>query len=277
MFQKISVVMSRVNSIALWLLFWGTVFFSLYNGYKYMYPIEIQRIPYVARIDIYGEIVAGITDHLKVKIDEAYNDPNAKAVIFHIDSSGGVPAEAWRLCEYISGKKIADLEKNEKERRHTFATIGVSGTSAAFYIGACIGNVYAAPGSNVGSVGSVIYFNEEDQKTIKHIASGSGKVFNPNDKEGRKLAEELVTETAKDFLVDILAFRDGKLKVSVDEIATGRMWTGKRAAELGLIDGLSTPEAISRNLKIPLLYPGIVEPTNWDKAKDVLSVLKQQK
>jgi|GEM_PF-5024269 len=270
-------ILEGTNRIGLWLLFWvivGTVGYAIYKG---AYPETPARVPYVARIDITGDVIPGLTDFLKPRVEEAYNDPNAKAVVFHIDSTGGALSEAWRFCVYlesVKAKEKARAEASGQEPRLTYTTVGYFGTSAAFYIALCAGNVHAAPASHVGSIGSMMTYDEAEMKKVKYIASGTGKVLDYTNKEGRALAQELVNEVATEFLSYVMGYREGKLKMKHSELASGRMWTGKRAYDLGLIDGLSTPEGVADHLKLPLLFTGYVEPTFWEKFKDALSVLR---
>lgn len=275
MFEKTRVIAGRVNYVALWSLFWVIIAIGGYISFKTVSPETSARQFYVARIDIYGDINPGLTDLVKDKIEKAYDDPFAKAILFNIESSGGSEAEAWRLCDLIIRKKNVEAKKDEKDRQPTIVTIGSAGVSGAYYLAVCADAIYATPGSLVGSVGAVVYYSEEEQKKLKHIASGDLKVQNFIDKESRKVSKEIVDETAKDFLDKVLAFRGNKLKVSKRELASGRMWTGKKALELGLIDGLGTPESIADDMKLPLLYVGQTEQTTWDKLKDLLFALQK--
>lgn len=273
-YEKIRAVAVRINVAGLWVLFWGSILFSVWHVYRAMYPEESSPSPYVARIDIFNEINVGLTDSIRHKIDSAYGDPYAKAILFNIDSGGGAGAEAWRLCDYILSKRNVEAQRKEEDRRLTIATIGSMGASAAYHIAICADVVYATPRSQVGSVGSVYFYNENEQKGIKHIASDTGKVADVKSVAGRKLVEEAVREEADDFLESVISLRGDRLKISKKELASGRTWLGKKALELGLIDGFATPETISRDLNAPLLWVGVPEMTNWDKVKDVLSVLK---
>ncbi len=273
-YEKIRTIVIQANVVGLWVLFWGSVLIGGYQTYKMAYPEVLPPFPYVARIDIFNEINVGLTDSIRQKIDLAYSDPYVKAVLFNIDSQGGSGTEAWRLCNYILSKRRDEMQKKENERRHTIATIGSEGASAAYHIALCADVVYATPRSQVGSVGSVIFYDEAATKGVKHIASNINKVADFKSAAGRKLVEEIVRDEAEDFLDSVINLRGDRLKVSKKELASGRTWMGKKALELGLIDGFATPEMIAQDVGAPLLWVGIPDPTIWDKVKDVLSVLK---
>ena len=44
------------------------------------------------------------------------------------------------------------------------------------------------------------------------------------------------------FAQDVVKYRGGKLKQPIASLANGRVWGGAAALEIGLIDGIDTPE-----------------------------------
>jgi protease-4 len=273
--KDISNALVRINKVACWILFWGTVVIAGSYVYKWTHTEPVSVSPYISRIDILGEISPGLTDKLIPQLEIAYSDPKSKMVMLNIDSGGGSGYEAWRLCDYLQGKMKEEAGKSERERRPTVSVIAMNGTSAAFHIALCTEKVYAAPYSQIGSVGIIFYYKESDAKEYQNIASGEGKAFNFITPESRLVAKEIVTDGAEFFLKEVVALRGNRLKIDLKDLASGRMWSGQKGLKLGLVDAFATPESIARQMKLPLFWPGIQEPTVWDKAKDVLSVLRQ--
>ncbi len=266
--------LSACNRFLCWVLFWGCVGLVGYLVLKFSKPQEVESFPYIARIDILGQIVPGFTDQIKQHVEAAYSDQNSKMVLLYFNSSGGSGVESWRFCDYIKGKRALEAKKPENERRATVAVIAEMGTSAAYHMAICADTTYASPQSQIGSVGAIIMYKESEQKEFKNISSNKGKVFDLTTAESQQVAKELVDEGAEVFLQDVLSLRGSRLKIDSKTLASGRMWSGKKGVEIGLVDGYATPESISRNMNLPVVWSGMSEPTLWDKAKDVLSVLR---
>ena len=82
---------------------------------------------------------------------------------------------------------------------------------------------------------------------VKHRVFASGPMknflnpFSPPDPAVDKKAQDLVNHMAKAFEGEVRKKRGARLKDGVD-IATGEVWTGQQAAEIGLVDQVGTIE-----------------------------------
>lgn len=168
-------------------------------------------------------------------------DKSIKAIVLRINSPGGGVAASQEMYEAI--RKVRDSGKP------VVASISSLGASGGYYA-ACGANIIAAdPGSLVGSIGVVIQltnFRELAEKLgISQNVFKSGELKdagNPlrelNEKD-MEYFQEIVDDTFEQFL-DVVA-RERKMdREKLKEYATGRVFTGRQAKDIGLIDSLGT-------------------------------------
>lgn len=189
---------------------------------------------HVARINITGLIEE---DRARQKLfEDLAKSPRVKAVVVHIDSPGGTASGGEAIYEslrQIAGKKPVT------------AVFGGVAASAAYLSGAACDHIVARGNSLTGSVG--VFFQWPDVsgllKTVgvkvETIKSGPLKAnpspFEPLDEPGRKLVEEMVGESQKWF-VGLVADRRKIGGQNLEELKTGRVYSGRQALAVGLID-----------------------------------------
>lgn len=172
----------------------------------------------------------GIIDQL----DQAEEDDSVKAVLLRIDSSGGTASASQEIAMEV-----------RRMRKPVVASIGDVGASGAYMIASQCDEVVASPFSAVGSIGVITEFANlrelADKLGIKLevIAKGkykdAGNPFRDLTPRERELIEREVTEVYDEFIRDVA--RGRKLPdAKVRELATGWVWNGRRAKELGLVD-----------------------------------------
>jgi protease-4 len=163
-------------------------------------------------------------------------DPGVSAILLRIDSPGGTASASQEIA-----MEVARLEKP------VVASIGDIGASGAYMIASQCDHIVATPSSAVGSIGSVIqipnYEGLMEKLGIEYTILTSGE-FKDTGSPYRSLTE---TETAMlraeldmildAFVADVAEGR-GMSEDEVRELATGWVWTGQEALELGLVDSL---------------------------------------
>ncbi len=190
--------------------------------------------PHIARIDITGLI----TDD-RAKLDllkKVKDDSNVVAILLAVDSPGGTTT---------GGEAIFGAVTEITKEKPVVAVMGTMATSAAYMISLATDRVIARGNTITGSVGVIFQFPEVsgllDKLGVKmhEIKSGALKanpsMFQPLDEPGRLLAEELVRESQVWFL-DIVKTRRGIEPVTVTELGSGRIYTGRQALQLKLVD-----------------------------------------
>lgn len=176
------------------------------------------------------------------ELNEAEENPSIKAVLLEIDSPGG---------EIVATKQI--VEKIRSMKKPVVSWIGEIGTSGAYYAASASDLIIADEDSITGSIG-VISVSPNIEELLKKIGvkvmilkegkyKAIGNPFEEMTQEEESLLQEMLHDAFLHFKRDVLIFRKGKLKEELfDEIADGRIMSGKKAKENGLIDLLGSRE-----------------------------------
>ncbi len=171
------------------------------------------------------------------------NDPRVKAVVVQIDSPGGSAP--------VSDAIFRQLRKLSK-KKPTVASILGAGLSGGYLIACGTRHVMAMPTSLVGSIG-VIFVRPVVEELLAKIGvrvemTHEGKLKGmfqpwhaPTPEEQAKVRE--LTEEYYGWFVDAVAEARGMDADKVREYATGEMFTGAKAKEIGLIDELGDFDA----------------------------------
>jgi protease-4 len=189
-----------------------------------------------------GSTERASADNIIPLLQKAFANPSVKGVVLHIDSPGGAPVEAERISAAITSLR----KQHDKE---VVAIINNIGASAAYLIALHADRIVAARYSFVGSIGALMNSWQLDRAIArvdasqKVYASGNLKAFlnpfTPVSPEVDHKAQHLVDQMGAFFLAEVRTRRGARLKDGVD-IATGEVWPGPEALELGLIDGVAT-------------------------------------
>ena len=177
-------------------------------------------------------------EEVVAQLDDFGSDDRIKAVILRIDSPGGGVAPAQEIYDAIS-----DLKKKKK----VVASMGSYAASGGYLIACAADQIVANPGTITGSISAIMHFAnaEELMKKIGVKASvvksgpykDMGSPMREMTPEERVLLQGLVDDIYDQFL-DIVA-RDRKIdKEQLRKIADGRVFSGRQALKLGLIDSL---------------------------------------
>lgn len=180
-------------------------------------------------------------------LSRAFGHDRVSAVALSINSPGGAATQSALVAERIRG-----LAESKDVPVLTFCEdVAASGG----YWLACAGDeVYAHSTSMVGSVGVVSagfglegLLNRFGVERRVHTA-GSRKMrldpFGPEKEDDVQWLQSLQEEMHEQFADWVRRRREGKLGGSGDELFSGEVWTGARAKELGLVDGLGTLRGI---------------------------------
>ena len=184
----------------------------------------------------------GVTSGTIMKqIREAAADDSVKALVLRIDSGGGSATAAEEV-----GREL--LRFKEQTKKTIVATMGNTGASAAYWIAACASDkIYANATTLTGSIGVYMpYMNTEElfKKigiTSDKIKSGPYKDILTNDRpmtpEEKQILQNIVDEIYDQFVYTVSAGR--RMETSkVRAIADGRIYTGRQAKNIGLVDEL---------------------------------------
>jgi serine protease SohB len=174
-------------------------------------------------------------------LERAFRWPGAKAVALAINSPGGSAAQSSLIHN-----RIRQLAVERKLPVHAF--VEDVAASGGYWL-ACAGDeLHADETSIVGSIGVVSasfgfpeLLNRIGVERRLH-ATGPHKAmldpFRPEQPGDVERLKEIQADLFESFKSLVRTRRAGKLKGSESELFTGSVWSGRRALEMGLIDGL---------------------------------------
>ncbi len=183
-------------------------------------------------------------------IKKAFSIKKSPAVAIAINSPGGSPVQSHLVYDFIRYQA-----KKYKKKVFVFAEdVAASGG----YLISCAGDeIYANQSSIIGSIG-VIYSSFGFKDLIAKIGvkrrvytAGKNKStldpFLDEKKEDIERLKNIQVDLHKNFINVVEKSRSTKLKKnSSDELFTGEFWSGTKALELGLIDGIGNANEILR-------------------------------
>jgi len=194
----------------------------------------------VAVIEVTGMIVdaSNTIDELK----DYAKDASVKAIILRINSPGGAVAPAQEIYNEIL--KV-------KEKKKVIVSMGAVAASGGYYIAAPADRIVANPGTLTGSIGVIMELPnvsglmEKIGIQTQVIKSGRHKdlasVFKSLTPQEREILQAVLDDVHDQFIEAVSQARDMKFD-DIKKLADGRIFTGKKALELGLIDELGNME-----------------------------------
>jgi len=180
---------------------------------------------------------------------KAFELKKAPCIAITINSPGGSPVQSHLIYSFIRQQ----AKKNKKKVIVFAEDVAASGG----YLIACAGDeVYANSSSIIGSIG-VIYSSFGFTELIKkigverrvHTAGKNKSTLDPFQEEKSEDIERLKKiqlDLHKDFIEVVEKSRGSKLKKNEVELFSGEFWSGRKAKDLGLIDGIGDANQILR-------------------------------
>ncbi len=192
---------------------------------------------------------------VRSQLGRAKNDMTVKAIVLQVESPGGNVA----ACQEI----LNEIEQVKKPIVVSFGTIAASG---GYYISAKANKIVALPGTLTGSIGVIselpnlkglfqkIGIDMEVFKGGKYKDMYAGlRELTPEEKA---IMQEM-TDQLYDQFVKVVAEGRGLNEAKVRELATGQLYTGVQATELGLIDELG---GLDKAIDVAASLAGIEKP-----------------
>ncbi len=212
-----------------------------------------RRAPAVAVLRIEGTIVDGKSRRIPLvdfktagdrtlveAIDRLRRDRSVAAVVLAIDSGGGSAVASdniWRAVMRL------------RARKPVVASMGTVAASGAYYVAAAATELFALPATLTGSIG--IFYGKADVGDmlralgVNSFEEGRGERATMESWSRPYTGDEIAVIEGKIahyygvFLDRIAEGRPGRLaRDEIDAVGQGRIWSGRRAAELGLVDAV---------------------------------------
>src|SRR5246127_4866243 len=173
------------------------------------------------------------------------DDDSIKAIILHVNSPGGGAAASEEI--YREVKRIRD----EKKKRIA-APIETVGASGAYYVSSATNKIYADNGSIVGSIGVIAEWVNYGQllqwAKLKDITLKAGEFKDTGSPvrdltpAEREYMQSMIDNMHSQFIQAVADGRNLKFD-NVKSIANGKVWTGKQAVPMKLVDQLADFQA----------------------------------
>jgi len=231
-----------------------TIFFfiisSLISGIIYTFTPKIGVIKISGPISIEKEttIYGSSTSSRETAttIRTLADDSSVKAILIDINSGGGSP---------VASEEISKSIEYAKEKKPVYSLINDIGASGAFWISVTANKTFASSMSIVGSIGvtsTTLGFEDlikEYNITYRKQTAGKfkdiGSPFRKPLPEEQEILQNILDEIQTDFIEHVAKNRNMQVD-DVKKYATGEIFLGSKAKEIGFIDEIGYyPDVIS--------------------------------
>lgn len=171
-------------------------------------------------------------------LDRMGKDPKVKAIVLRVDSPGGGVAPTQEIFQAV---------RRWNQTKKVVASLGSVAASGGYYAACGAERIMANPGTITGSIGVVVHFASFEQLLEKlgiqgeAVKSGAhkdmGSPFRSLTQAEKDLLQEVVQDVHQQFVEAVAASRRLS-KEQVSELADGRVFSGRQAKGLGLVDEL---------------------------------------
>jgi protease-4 len=197
----------------------------------------------------YGQAIT--PELVREQLGKAEKDSAVKAIVLRVESPGGVVAPCQEILEEI--EKV-------KQAKPIVVSMGSEAASGGYYISCKANKIVALPGTLTGSIGVISQIpNLEglyEKLGIEMQTFKGGKYkdmysgFRELTPEEKEIMQQLTDEYYEQF-VEVVAEGRGLSIEAVRSLATGQLYSGTEAKELGLVDelgGLDTATDLAAEL-----------------------------
>ncbi len=237
--KKNSVMVVFVTVIALSVLFFIVLSLASYmiRG-KALSPMKsLPGLDRIALVKVEGVLISSerIVDELK----NYSQDSSVKAIVLRVDSPGGAVVPAQEIYEALKNAR--------KEGKKVVVSLGSVAASGGYYIAAAADRIVANPGTLTGSIGVKMEFANLERLLEKIGVKGMvlkagkykdvGSPYREMTAQERELLQNVIDDVHSQFIEAVAEGRNIPLR-DVRAIADGRIFTGRQAYELKLVDQL---------------------------------------
>jgi protease-4 len=173
-------------------------------------------------------------------IRRARQDDKVKAIVLRVDSPGG--------SAFASEVIRRELVLARKDGKPVVVSMGTLAASGGYWISTASDEIWASPATITGSIGIFGMLPTIDKPMAHYLGvrvdgvgttrlSGALRVDRPLQPEVGRVIQSVIEKGYEDFLARVSEARSMS-RDEVDEIARGRVWSGKDAFERKLVDKL---------------------------------------
>ena len=199
--------------------------------------VEGVILPGYSRPTLFGQGGAAYGGDIRKALETAANDASVKAVVMRVDSPGG-SAEASEV--------ILNATRQLQGKKPFIVSMGDVAGSGGYYVSCAADAIFADEATITASIGVVggklVTKGLWDKLGINWVGykrGGNADIFSGNrpfDDAQRQLLEDYMGQVYETFKGHVATGRGDRLRKPLEEIAGGRVYTGKQALDLGLVD-----------------------------------------
>lgn len=242
---------------------WGIFFKLLIMGYLIALLLMFmpsgskkisQTVEHTAVINIDTEIGANSpssAENINKSLTNAFENPNARAIILSLNSPGGSPVQSGVIYD-----EILRLRK-QYPYKPVYAVVSDICASGCYYIAVAADEIYVNEASLIGSIGvmfngfGLVGLSEKIGLQRRLVTAGSNKdfldPFRPVKPEQEAFLQNMLNIIHEQFIDKVKARRGDKLDTNPD-IFSGLVWTGQQALPLGLADAYGSVDYVAREI-----------------------------
>jgi protease IV len=228
---------------------------------------------HTALVKLEGEIAdngKASAENINAALVAAFKDPDSVAVVLQINSPGGSPVQSARIYN-----EIRRLRKDYQDKP-IYVVVDELCASGGYFVAAAADKIYVDGSSLVGSIG-VIYQGFGADKAMEKlgienrtVTAGENKAFmdpfSPMKPEHKAHLEAMLADVHQQFIKAVKEGRGNRLKETTPGLFSGLVWSGSKAIENGLVDGLGSVESVARDVaKAEDLVDYTIEENAFDK------------
>ncbi len=201
--------------------------------------VEGAILPGYRQPSLFGAMDGAFSGNIQKALKTAAQDDSVKAVVLRVDSPGG-SAQASDV--------ILNAARQVKSQKPMIVSMGNVAASGGYYVSCGADTIFADAATITASIGVVggklvttNLWNKLGVNWVSHKRGANADLLSssrPFDEAQRKVIQGYMQQVYEAFKEHVTTGRKGKLRKPIDEIAGGRVFTGKQALDLGLVDQL---------------------------------------
>ena len=276
------ILMILVAAFGLGVIFFAVLYLAtLVSGGRSSRPLApLPGMDKVALVKIEGLLVNA--DHIVEEINDHADDSSIKAIIIRIDSPGGGVVVSQEIYNAV-------LNARNTGKKKVVMSLGSVAASGGYYIAAAGDRIVANPGTLTGSIGVKMEFANVEKLLEKIGVKGMvvkageykdiGSPYREMSEPEKKLLQAVIDDVHSQFIEAVAKGRNLP-EADVKAIADGRVFTGRQALQLKLVDQLGDledsilaaaemagikgkPKIVKKEKKVPFLEYFKEEAASW--------------
>lgn len=199
------------------------------------------------KANLFMQVSGGLSTQMATKqLESATVDARVRSTVLAMDTPGGSVIGTPEMATAVH-----ELSKIKPIVTHSDGVLA----SAGYWIGSAANAIYiSGPTVQVGSIGIVVdrTFNPNSALREESIVAGRYKRLvksnEPLSDEARAIVQADVDYVYSLFVDAVAQYRDTTAQQVLDRMAEGRVFRGQQAIDAGLVDGVSTLDALVESM-----------------------------